>query len=256
MNAPGSMKGVDPISIRSGEVNFVNAGQGQQGLAPTFLTNFNIQQVEAKIQQVQMAIGRAFFNELFITPQFNDQRQRTATEIAAIQQEKMLRLGSVLERVQSEGLGPIIDRVFNIMQRHNILPTPPEELAGMDLKVEYIDILAQAQKLSALTTVERVATFAANMMQAFPEVRHKFDAMQAIDVYAENAGVAPTIIRSDDEAKASQAAEQQQQQMAQGLAMAEQGAAAAQKLGQTPVGEAEQSLLDRMLGGGNGGVQQ
>lgn len=256
MNAPSSMKGVDPISIRSGEVNFVNAGQGQQGLAPTFLTNFNIQQVEAKIQQVQMAIGRAFFNELFITPQFNDQRQRTATEIAAIQQEKMLRLGSVLERVQSEGLGPIIDRVFNIMQRHDILPTPPEELADMDLKVEYIDILAQAQKLSALTTVERVATFAANMMQAFPEVRHKFDAMQAIDVYAENAGVAPTIIRSDDEAKASQAAEQQQQQMAQGLAMAEQGAAAAQKLGQTPVGEAEQTLLDRMLGGGNGGVQQ
>ena len=62
MNAPSSMKGVDPISIRSGEVNFVNAGQGQQGLAPTFLTNFNIQQVEAKIQQVQMAIGRAFFN--------------------------------------------------------------------------------------------------------------------------------------------------------------------------------------------------
>ncbi len=66
--------------------------------------------------------------------------------VAAMQDEKLLQLGPVLERLNDEFLDPFVDRTFNIMARRNLFPEPPEELQGTPLKVEYVSILAQAQK--------------------------------------------------------------------------------------------------------------
>ncbi|PWG73491.1 phage head-tail adapter protein, partial [Enterococcus hirae] len=77
----------------------------------------------------------------------SDRREMTAREVQERHEEKLLMLGPVIERVQNELLDPMIDRVFSIALRGNALPPPPEELEGVDLRVEYISILAQAQRM-------------------------------------------------------------------------------------------------------------
>ena len=89
----------------------------------------------------------------------------------------------------------------------------------------------------------------------FPEVRHKFDAMEALDRYGEYIGVPASIVKSDDEAKAAADAEMKQTMAQRAAETGGQMADAAKKLSETKVGEAEQSMLDRMLGGPQGVAQ-
>lgn len=83
-------------------------------------------------------------------------------------------------------------------------------------------LLAQAQRLVGLGTIERTVGFAAEVSKMWPEARHKIDIHQAIDEYGEDAGIEPKIIRSDDEVEDRMAVEaaqaRQQQQMAQAAA--------------------------------------
>ena len=134
-------------------------------------------------------------------------------------------LGPVLERLNSELLDPLIDRVFRIMVSRGLFPEPPEELREVDLKVEYISIMAQAQKLLSANSIERLTGFAADLAAVQPDVLDKVDFDQAIDEYGGITGAPPRLIRSDDDVAALRAnrAEQQAKQ-----AQLEQGAVAAQ----------------------------
>ena len=85
-----------------------------------------------------------------------DRRQITAREVAEKHEEKLLMLGPVLERLHTELLDPLIDRTFNILQQNGVLPVPPPELQNKDLNVEYVSVLAQAQRLVATGAVDRV----------------------------------------------------------------------------------------------------
>lgn len=176
-------------------------------------------------QESEMRIKRAFYEDLFLMISQSDRRQVTAREIAEKQEEKLLMLGPVLERLHAELLDPLIDRTFSILQRTGVLPPPPPELQDVELKVEYVSILAQAQRMVSVGGLERVANFASQLTTIWPEAAHKFDAQQAIDEYAESMGVSPRVIRPDDEAEAiaqaQQEAQAQQQAMMQGQAMAE-----------------------------------
>jgi hypothetical protein len=102
------------------------------------------------------------------------------------------------------------------MEDMGVLPDPPEELAGKDIKVEYISILSQAQKMAGISSVEQTAMFISGLAEANPEVLDKFDFDEAVDVYASMANVPPTLIRSDIEVsklrqiRAEQAAKEQQ----------------------------------------------
>ena len=157
----------------------------------------------------------------------SDRRQITAREIDERHEEKLLMLGPVLERLHTELLNPLIDRTFNIMARNDLLPPAPEELAGVTLKVEYISVMAQAQKAIGTGAIERLAGFVGNIAAAKPEVLDKFDADQSIDEYAEMLGVPPKIVKPDDIVQRIR--EERQAQMEQQMAMeqAQMGAQAA-----------------------------
>ena len=78
-------------------------------------------------------------------------------------QEKLQQLGPVVERLQSEFLNPIIERTYAILDRAGVFPPISDELAeqlnGQDVKIEYISPLAQAQKVSSLTSIEQYFAF-------------------------------------------------------------------------------------------------
>jgi len=222
MTAPASVLRAGGVNLLPGGVTFHDETMSHVGVKPTYQINPDLQGITLAIQEVQQAIRETFFSDLFLMLAQSDRRQMTAREVAERHEEKLLMLGPVLERLESELLDPLIDRTFSIMNRNGLIPPPPRELQGMYLKVEYISVLAQAQKMVGTTSIERMLVFAQSVAAAKPDVLDKIDFDEAIDQYADMLGVPPGVIVSDDQvAKIRQArAEQQAQMQAAQYAMA------------------------------------
>jgi hypothetical protein len=171
--------------------------------------------IELKNQQAEGRIKKAFYEDLFLMLANSDRRQITAREVAEKQEEKLLMLGPVLERLHNELLDPLINRTFNILQKAGILPPPPEELRGVELGVEYISILAQAQRMVAVGGIERLTEYTMNLATMYPEARHKVNPNQLVDDYAEAMGVNPNTVRSNADVDVIVKQEQQAAQAAQ-----------------------------------------
>tara|TARA_R110000850_G_scaffold91270_2_gene193829 strand:+ start:2446 stop:4119 length:1674 start_codon:yes stop_codon:yes gene_type:complete len=223
LQGPSTMR--DQVSnggLAPGEVLWTD----QQGIGLTSVYDFrpDLNAMMAINTESEERVSRAFYEDLFLMLANSDRRQITAREVAEKQEEKLLMLGPVLERLHTELLDPLIDRTFNMLQEAGVLPPPPPELQDRELRVEYISVLAQAQRMVAVSGLERTIGFAANLAELWPEARHKIDPMQAIDEFSNAMGVNPRVVRPDDLANQSVQAEQQaaaQQQAAeQGQAMA------------------------------------
>lgn len=227
MGAPASLRG-QRASILPGDITYLDTTNIGQQFAPLHEINPSAYSaLRAEIEAHEQRIESAFFVDLFLMISSMDD-VRTATEIAARKEEKMLMLGPVLERMNDELLDPLIDRVFGMLLEQSaprwsgllpgnpMLPPPPQELAGMDLNVEYVSILAQAQKALGVAGIERAVSFAGNLAGIQPDIVDKIDFDQAVDEYTAMLGVPPTMIRSDEDVAAlrQQRAEAQQQQQA------------------------------------------
>lgn len=223
---------VGPTALQSamignvaGGITYVDGLQGQgPALRPAYEVNPNAITVMNNSQnEVRSRINRAFFADVFLMAANTDD-VRTATEWAIRQEEKMLRLGPVLERVETEKLDPLVDRAFQLLLEADLLPPPPPELSGMPLKIDYISILAQAQRAVSTSSVERLTGFIGNLAAVKPDALDKFDADQAIDEYSEMLGVPPKLVRGDETVAEIRANRAQQERMAQAMETAKVGA--------------------------------
>ncbi len=234
--APTSLRN-QKVSLLPGDITYVDSQQSQAGLKPIHDWRPDLNAIGEDIMRSEELIRRAFYVDLFLMMQNDTRSNITAREIQERHEEKLLMLGPVVERVNDELLDPIIDRTFDILVRKSrpywegvlngepLIPPPPEELAEVDLKVEFISVLSQAQKAVGLSAMDNLLMFTANAAQMNSGVLDKLDFDQMIDERAEMLGVSPRIVVSDDkvaeirDAKAQQA--QQAQAMQQGMAMAE-----------------------------------
>lgn len=110
----------------------------------------------------------------------------------------------------------------------------------MELRLEYISVLAQAQKAVGIRGVDDITQYIGNMMAVNPDAMDKLNSDEAIDVRADMLGVPARIIRTDDEVAQIRAQRQQQKQMQQMAEMAKpmnDMAGAVQKLGETTPGD-------------------
>lgn len=248
MKAPASMKN-GKSSILPGDVTYVDERDG--AFTPAHEVRMSIQELEGKQSQVRDRIRRTFFEDLFLMLANDNRSNITATEIMERKEEKLLAIGPVLEQLNQDVLDPLIDNKFYLMNQAGLIPEAPEELQGADLKVEYISVMAQAQKMIGISGIERLANFAGAIMDRNPDSAIKVDFDQMIDEYAEALGVSPRIIRSDEtveEMRAAQARAQQAQAQAENLAKT---AGAAKNLSQaeTQDGNALDLLLERAKAG-------
>lgn len=239
-----------PASLLPGAITYVSGTSGI-GMKPVFQVNPPVQEIMLDIEKVQERVKTIFFNDLFMMIS-QLQTVRTATEIDARREEKLVMLGPVLERFQNEALDPVVDRTFNIMRRAGLLPPAPPEIQGMYVDIEYVSMLAEAQRAVGTSALERLVAQAGNIAAVNPEVLDKIDFDQFVSVYSGLLSIDPRVIR-DDEAVAKlrqdRAASQQQQQQ---LAMTDPAVKGAQVLSKTEVGGG-QNALQAMLG--MGGIQ-
>lgn len=244
MNAPVALKAKGGTII-SGGVNYLDVAQGQQSFVPAYQVDGNIQAVAMEIEKVETRIRRFLYNDLFMTIIQQD-KQMTAEEVAKRYEEKLLMLGPVLERLQSEMLDPIVDRAFFIASNLGMLPPPPRELQGQEIKTEYIGLLSQAQKMVAMAPIQQVVGFVGMIAPIKPDVADKIDFDQAVDEFATAAGVAPRVIVADDKVAEIRASRAQQQQALQSQQTMIEGAGAVEKLAKSKTAKGD-SVLDKVL---------
>jgi hypothetical protein len=218
---PGEMKSSDPDTLPGGVTYMGAVAQGAKA-HNLFDVNLNLEHLLMDIQDVRHRIYQAFYADLFLMIS-NDQRRQpvTAREIAERHEEKLLMLGPTLERLHDEMLSPLIDLTFAKMVEAGMLTgglMPPPEMHGMDLKVEFVSMLAQAQKAVGLGSVDRLLGTVVLMAQGGkPEVLDKVDADQVVDKYAEMLAIDPTLIVADEKVGYIRA-ERQKAQAAQAAA--------------------------------------
>lgn len=232
LKGPASLRNV-PVNALPGGLTIYDTDGSREGLVPVYQVTPQLGDLRADIQAVEQRIDTAFFVDLFLAISTMEGIQpRNQLDLMQRNEERLLQLGPVLERLHGEFLDQLINRVFNQCARAGILPEVPAELAGQSLRVNYISSLAMAQRAVATAGIDRVAAFVGGLAQFNPSVLDKFDADQAVDEYAKAIGIPPRII-VPDEVVAQRRQERQEQQMQTQALMEAQEAA---KTGQAAAG--------------------
>jgi len=229
LQVPTSMKNRD-IETLPGGISFVDATTNTQGIQTAFEVNLDLSHLLADIQDVRGRIQGSFYADLFLMLANQTDARMTATEVAERHEEKLLMLGPVLERLQNELLDPLIEMTFNRMIAAGIVPPPPEELQGAEINVEFVSMLAQAQRAVATNGVDRFMGSLGMIAQMKPEVLDNIDADKWAESYSDMLGVDPElIVPSDKVALIRQDRAKMAQQQAKQEAMA-QGSQVAKNL--------------------------
>jgi len=143
----------------------------------------------------------------------------TATEVMQRTEEKLRLLGPILGRQHFELLKPLVNRVFGILARKELLPEDiPEQLQGLDLEVRYSSMIARAQRSGEAENLNRVMGIMGPLAQFDPSVFDNVNS-DAVLKYVGNIYNVPQEVFRDDkeveqirEQRAQQQAEMQAQQ--------------------------------------------
>jgi hypothetical protein len=201
--------------------------------------SLRLDQLEAKQEQVRMRIKRVYFEDLFLMLAQSDRREITAREIEERHQEKLWALGPILEQANESLYDPLVDIAFFLLLKQGRIPRPPDIMQGLSLKVEYISVMAQAQKLVGLSGIERFSQFVAQAVAttADPAVLDGVDIDRLIQVYADSTGVPPDVLRSQKAVTQIRSRRAQAQQQANTAQAVQVGAKAARDLAKSPMDE-------------------
>jgi hypothetical protein len=230
-----------------GDVTFADTSS-TGGFKPAYQLQPRLNEFIMDMEDVRKRIQSAFYADLFLM-MANDARlqPRTATEIDERREEKLLVLGPVLQRLNHDMLDPLIDNMFDRLVQAGMTPPIPQELEGQPLRVEYISMMARAQKSQGILGLQDTAQFVGSLAAISPDVIDKFDFDQSVDEFGELRGVPPGIIKTDDQVAEARQARQQQMQQQQLMEQASQAAAGAKLLGDTST--QEETLLGDMIAG-------
>lgn len=136
--------------------------------------------------------------------------------------EKMTLLGPAVGRFMNV-LDDTINRTMGILYRQGRLPEPPEEMVGdPSYEIEYLSVLAKAQRNPELQSMQNALQIVAGMASFSPEVMDKINPDQGVDAVWGITGAPVQMLRDDDEVEAireARAEAEQAQQQAEMMGM-------------------------------------
>jgi hypothetical protein len=222
-----------PIRTIPGGLNYYRASSGAR-IEP-LLTGGNIGISYEMMTDLRERIRTTFFLDQL---QFQGAPRMTATEVIERTERTLRLLGPTLGRLQSEFLGPMIERIYGVLSRGGRLPEPPQSVAEQELRIEYVSPLARAQRQSETQGIMRTLEFIGPIAGMDPQAAQVIKGADTVRHIAELNGVPPMLLKSNEElmeeAKAQQEAQAAQQQMMQGaqvMDMMQKGANVAKTAG-------------------------
>ena len=128
-----------------------------------------------------------------------------------------------------------MDRTFECMRELDMLPPCPPELSGRRLKVEFVSLLAQAQKLVGVSAADQYLALTLRASTAWPEALDTLNVDHLLDNYADSLGLPISLTRPPEEREQMRAA---RAEAARGAALADslkQGVDLVQQLAKSPL---------------------
>ena len=186
-----------------GEVNLLPGGITRcnsltdSAVKPAYQVQADLSGLDNALEQVRELIRAQFFADVFIMLSAQDTPNMTAAEVAERRQEKMLLLGPVFQRLKTELLDPLIERTYYILLRQGLIAPAPEILHGLELHVDYISTIAQAQRASALEPLAQGVAFASTLTQAAPELAAQLNYPRALAEGLESLGVDNILLKTE-----------------------------------------------------------
>ena len=206
------------INLQPGATNYYDTTV--PGKIDFLETKANFPIGEKLLEMTQQDIIRAFYVDMLQLPgglmpgAKNQNTYMTATE-ATIRRENAMRvIGPIVSRLQTELLGPLVEKVYEILVKQRSLSPAPEHAVGANIDIGYMSPLSIAQSGAEVDNFTRFFTQIQPLAAINPTVLDSIDTAQIAPWLAGKYHVAPRIIRSQDEVKKiqDQRAQQQQQQ--------------------------------------------
>ena len=231
-----------PTALVPDGITYVS-GINNVGVKPLYQVQLPIAELSADILDVRARIKNIFHNDLFdMISQLST--VRSATEIDARREEKLVLLGSVLERFENEALDPAINRIYQIMDRAGLIPEPPEEIAGAQLQIQYVSILSTAQQAVAAIPTERFLGMIGQVSGAAPIALQLPNWDRLLRNYADAIGVKARDLNTPEQVEALMKSQEEQ--------LAAQNAAVQGK----ELVDGARTLSETDVGGGSNALQQ
>jgi hypothetical protein len=224
LKGPAELQNV-PVNSLPGGLTIYSGIQGREGLQPIYTVNPNLQDLKEDMARVERRIEEAFYVDMFLAiSQMEGIQPRNQLDLAQRNQERLLQLGPVLERIHGEFLSRLIERTFAQGVRAGIIAGAPPEIEGQEINVRFISNLAMAQRAVATQPIERLTQFVGQLAQFNPEVLDKYDFDQSVDEYAKAIGSPPSLVVSDEQVAATRAERQKAAQAQAEMEAAQSGA--------------------------------
>ncbi|MCM1513271.1 MAG: portal protein [Oxalobacter formigenes] len=242
--------GLNAINTLPGGITRVDGMSAQVGVRRMYEVSTDMSGILEDIHDVRNRINSAFFVDMFLMISQRIDRTMTATEVASLNEEKLMMIGPTYERMQYELYRRLIDIMFFYMSDAGLVPPPPDELQGMPMRVEFTSMMAQAMKASQVNTVDRFLACVFNVAQVKQEVLDKIDADRLVDSYAEMLSVPPELIADEKTVRAIREQRAQAQAAQQAQIEAQQQASMAKELSQADISgdNALTQLMDQYQG--------
>lgn len=211
---------IAPFKMNPRSVNYYKKDIMQDGKDIFAFGNYGDPQVGlTTVEYYSSKVKTLMYHDVFLAFS-NITKDMNNPEIMERINEKMTMLGPAVGRYLDEVISPTIQRTVGILARRGKLPEPPVELL-MDpgYEIDFIGVLAQAQRRTELNTLVTGLTMIGNMAQYSPEVLDKIDPDKVTDEVWAITGAPVKVLRDDDEIgqirRGRAEASMQQNQMAQ-----------------------------------------
>lgn len=213
---------IGPVRTVPGGLNFY---RGEREIT-ALRTEGNIPISLEMMEELRNRIRTTFYTDML---QIVSDKDMTATEVAQRTQERMRIIGPIIGRLESELLGPMITRVFGILNRQGLLPQPPSSLTERNnqFTIEFVSPIAMAQKTTEANVWNQVVASLLPIAELKPGV---FDRIKTEDIAPwlwDLYGGDPDLIVGDEEWAEQQQEKAAQEQAAMAAQTAEVGAKAA-----------------------------
>ena len=244
---PSEMKNMGTQFLPGGVIPYSNAQQAQQ-IRSAYMVDLDLNSLLVDIQDVRQRINEAFYRDIFMLMVNSTDKTMTATEVTERHEEKMLLMGPVLERLNAEMLDPLINIVFNKLVQADLLPPLPEDLQGQQLNVEFISILAQAQKAISTNSVDRMFSVLGNLAGMRPDIVDNVDLDFWPQWYADALGVDPRFIVSGKKVAVIREQRAQAEQQAAAMEQLQGATQAAKNMGMSMQGQSPEQIMQAFTG--------
>lgn len=244
---PSEMKNMGTQFLPGGVIPYSNAQQAQQ-IRSAYMVDLDLNSLLVDIQDVRQRINEAFYRDIFMLMVNSTDKTMTATEVTERHEEKMLLMGPVLERLNAEMLDPLINIVFNKLVQADLLPPLPEDLQGQQLNVEFISILAQAQKAISTNSVDRMFSVLGNLAGMKPDIVDNVDLDFWPQWYADALGVDPRFIVSGKKVAVIREQRAQADQRAAAMEQLQGATQAAKNMGISMQGQSPEQIMQAFTG--------